>query len=254
MQMKLTVLGSGSFISGPERAASGFALKLPKETIAVDLGFGSFKNMQRSGIDCAKVNNLFFTHVEHPDHINDLSAFLFVRKGLADSGFSEKNQVNIFGGPGLKEFIEKMFRLFPLFENLPFKVKVSELEPFGTKKFNGFTLTTKPMQHRPSSLGLKFEAGKKSVVFTGDTEPNENLVELSKNVDLLVAECTFATTEAGGHLNARTVSEIASRSKVKKLLLAHFEPEAEKSDLKALVSRSFKGEILLARDLMQVSI
>lgn len=252
--MKLTVLGSGSFISGGDRAAAGFALEIGNEAIIVDLGFGCLKNLQRSGIDYSKVNSLFFTHIEHPDHINDLSAFLFARKGLADFGFSEKTQINLFGGPGLKAFVKKLFELYPLFENLPFKLKVSELESFGTKDFNSFTLTTKPMSHRPSSLGLRFEASKKAVVFAGDTEPNENLLELAKEADLLVTECNYATTEGDGHLNARTVSEIASRANVKRLLLHHFAPEAEKADIKRMVAKDFRGEILLAKDLMQVEI
>ena len=120
--MKLTVLGSGSFISGGDRAASGFVLEIGGKTIAVDFGYGCLKNLQKSGIDYSKVNNLFFTHVEHPDHINDLSAFLFARKGLADLGFSEKTQINLFGGPGLKTFVEKTFELYPIFENLTFKL------------------------------------------------------------------------------------------------------------------------------------
>jgi len=252
--MKLTVLGSGGFISGGDRAAAGFALEIGNEAIIIDLGYGCLKNLQRTGIDYAKVNNLFFTYVEHPDHINDLSAFLFARKGLADYGFSEKTQINLFGGPGLKKFVKNMFNLFPLFENLPFKLNVTELDPYSTTKFQNFTLTTKPMSHRPSSLGLKFEAGKKSVAFAGDTEPNENLVELSKGVDLLVTECNYATTKGDGHLNTKTVAETASRANVKQLLLHHFSPEAEKADIGSTVSKKFKGEILLAKDLMQVEI
>ena len=252
--MKLTVLGSGNAISGPERAASGFALELGKEIIIIDLGFGCFKNMQKAGIDYSKVNNLFFTHFEHPDHINDLSAFLFARKGLVENSFSEKTQINIFAASGIKKFVENLFALYPLFENLPFKLNVEKLGAYTVKKFNGFTLTTKPMKHKPSSLGLKFKAGGKTIIFTGDTESNENLVELAKDADLLVSECTYATTEYEGHLNAKSAAKIASKANAKQLFLTHFHPGVEKADLKALAQKNFNGKIFVAKDLMQVTV
>ena len=76
--MKLTVLGSGS--TNSSRATIGFALEFPKETIVIDLGFSCFKNMQKANVDYSKINNIFFTHVEHPDHINDLAAFFVCKK------------------------------------------------------------------------------------------------------------------------------------------------------------------------------
>jgi len=250
--MKLTVLGSGS--TNSSRATIGFVLELPNQSIAIDLGFSCFKNMQKTGIDYSKINNIFFTHVEHPDHINDLTAFLFARKGLADSGLSEEIQINLFAGQGLKKFVQNLFVLYPLFENLPFKLKVTELEAHSKNKFPNFSLTTKKMKHRPSSLGFRFEAGGKSIVFSGDTEQNENLVELAKNADLLVAECNFGEEVGGDHMNAEQVAVIAARANAKALLLHHFSPEAEKVDTKAIAAKKFNGVIYVAEDLMQVTV
>ncbi len=245
--MKLTVLGSGS--ANSNRVTTGFVLELLKQTIVIDLGFGCFKNMQSAGIDYSKVNNLFFTHCEHPDHINDLAAFLFARKGL-----TEKNQINLFAGKGLKNFVQNMFRLYPLFENLPFKLNVVELEAHSTNKFPNFSLITKKMKHMSSSLGFRFEANGKSVVFSGDTEQNENLVDLAKNADLFVAECNFGEKKGEDHMNAEQVASIAARANAKELLLHHFSPEAEKADTKALAAKKFKGKIYVAKDLMQVNV
>ncbi len=253
--MRLTVLGSGMVISGPERATTGFALELANEIIVIDLGFGCFKNLQKAGIDFSKVNKLFITHFEHLDHVNDLPAFLIARKGLVDLGISNPVQINIFAGPGFKDFIERLFNAYPTFKDLPFKLSVSELESFGTKKFLKFILTTKPMKHAKSSIGLKFQAGNKSVVFSGDTEFNENLVGLAKDTDLLVAECTYAAEKpAWNHLNAEQLAKIASRANAKAVLLSHLSPKAEKANLRALVARDFKGKIFVAKDLMQVSV
>ena len=247
--MKLTVLGSGTGISGPEKATSGFALQLPNETIVIDLGFGCFKNMQKAGIDYTKVNKIFFTHFEHLDHVNDLPALLFARHVAV-----RPIQLEIFGGPGFKKFIENLFVAFPFFKGLGFKLKVSELKSFATKKLQNFTLTTKPMVHEPSSIAFRIEANGKSVVFAGDTAPNEKLVELSRGADLLIAECSFAEKETSNHLNASQFANAASRAMVKKAMITHIYPEDEDKDFKALVAKGFKGEIILAKDLLQVEV
>ncbi|MCX6799214.1 MAG: ribonuclease Z [Candidatus Diapherotrites archaeon] len=253
--MKLTVLGSGTLVSGPERATTGFALEIGGQPIVVDLGFGCFKNMQRAGIDFSKVNNLFFTHFEHPDHVNDLSAFIFARKGLIDLGYGSPVQVNIFGGSGFKGFVETLLDAYPSLKKLPFKLTASDLEPYGSKKFGEFSLKTKPMSHAPSSIGMRFEAGRKSVVFSGDTEANENLVELSKGADLLVLECNYGKEPPKfSHLNAEIAGGIAARAKAKAILLSHLLPETEKQDLKKIAAKKFSGKILLAKDLLEVNV
>ncbi len=250
--MKLTVLGSGVAISGAERAAAGFVLELNGYPIVVDLGFGCFKNMQKAGIDYLKVNDLLFTHFEHVDHINDLLAFLQARKVSVDQGISKPIQINIFGGPGFKKFFDNLSTTFA--GEQPPELKVVELDSFSTKKFNRFSLTTKPMKHVPSSIGFRFNAGNKVVVFSGDTGFNENLVDLAKGADLLVTECSFATTKSEGHLTAEEVATIAARANAKALLLTHFYAEAEKADVKALTKKKFKGRVYAAKDLMQVNV
>jgi len=247
--MRVTVLGCGTGTSGPEKATSGFALQLPRQTIVIDFGVGCFKNMQKAGIDYTKVNKIFFTHFEHLDYVNDLPALLFARHVAV-----KPIQLEIFGGPGFKKFVENLFVAFPFFNGLGFKLKVSELESFATKKFQNFTLTTKPMVHESSSTAFRIEANGKAIVFAGDTAPNENLVELSKGADLLVVECSFAEKETSNHLNAAQFANAASRAMVKKAMITHIYPEDEDKDFKALVAKGFKGEILLAKDLMQVEV
>ena len=251
--MKLIVLGSGVAISGANRAASGFVLELKGKAIVVDLGFGAFKNLQSSGIDYAKVNDLFFTHFEHPDHITDLISFLMARKGLVELKMQLPTQINLYAGKGFKEFIKNLFNAFPFFKELPFKLSVTELDSFATKKFPDFTLTTKPMKHVESSLGYRFEAEKKAVVFSGDTVVNENLVELAKEADLVVADCSHFG-RGPGHMNVEQAATTTQRANAKALLLTHFYLDAEKEDVKKEAKKYFQGKIYSARDLMKVNI
>jgi len=252
--MKLTVLGSGTALSDANRAASGFVLELAGKKILIDFGFGCFKNLQKAGFDYTKLNNFFFTHFEHPDHVNDLSAFLFARKISVLLKYSESTQINLFGGPDFSSFFQNLTTTYPVLQNTLVKTVASELGKFEKKKFGGFALTTKPMDHAPSSLGLRFEANNKTVVFSGDTAYNENLVELAKDADLLILECSFAGKGRSDHLNIDTIAKTAFKANAKALLLTHFYPDAEKADLKSYLSKKFVGKIYLAKDLMQVDV
>ena len=60
------------------------------------------------------------------------------------------------------------------------------------------------------------------VVYSGDTRPCDNLLEISKNVDLLIHDGTFLEEEESkGHANVRQAAKIAKDANVKQLILTH---------------------------------
>jgi ribonuclease Z len=63
-------------------------------------------------------------------------------------------------------------------------------------------------------------------IYTGDTRPSAETVEISRSADLLVHDATFGEEEAEraratGHSTAREAAEIAERSGVLRLVLTH---------------------------------
>ena len=78
--MNLTILGSGVPTSSSKKASAGYLLEAGKNKILIDLGCGSFKNLQKI-INPLEIQALFVTHFLHQDHINDLPPFLSY-KGL----------------------------------------------------------------------------------------------------------------------------------------------------------------------------
>ena len=57
-----------------------------------------------------------------------------------------------------------------------------------------------------------------------------------------------------GHLTPREAGEIAFRSGARRLLLTHFYPECEGEDILGQCRNRYSGEILLAEDLLRLSI
>jgi ribonuclease BN (tRNA processing enzyme) len=115
---------------------------------------------------------------------------------------------------------------------------------------------SKKTVHSENSIAYRFEDGEKSIVISGDCDYDEGIVELSKDADLLIIDCSFPDAmKAPGHLTPKECGLVAKKAKVKKLILSHLYPtsfpDAERLEECKVV---FDGDVLLAEDLMEVNI
>jgi len=112
------------------------------------------------------------------------------------------------------------------------------------------------MAHMSESVGYRIEFNDgKSVVLSGDTDYCQNIIDLAFEVDLLVLECSFPDgKKVEGHLTSSLAGRIALESCCKKLLLTHLYPVCDQSDILKECQQVFKGETVLADDLMRVKI
>lgn len=108
--------------------------------------------------------------------------------------------------------------------------------------------------HIDSSVAYRFDhpAGG-SLVISGDTGPCEGLVELAHGVDTLVLECSFPDPSPfTTHLSPEDAGQLAAKTNCRRLLLTHFYPRVETSDIIGGASSSFSGSIVLAEDLSAI--
>lgn len=248
--MKLTVLGSGGAFAGGDRAGSSYLLESNGNYLLLDLGYGSFKNLEKVA-DFQKINQVLFTHF-HPDHVADLVALLDYRNAAIEKRNGSNEQLNIIGPKGTMDFIEKLKALFPSFSKLPFKIKTEEMD-YGKKKTFGFVVNSKPMKHVPNSIGYRIETGNKAIAYSGDTAYCQEIIDLARNADLLVLESSTQTQKTSLHLSALECGQIAQKAGAKFLVLSHlgFEPEEK---MAAIAAKGFKGKILVAKDLLEVTL
>lgn len=249
--MKLTILGSGTCKPHPKRKSPGCVLSINREDILIDMGCGTFNNFHKAGFDYKKINYIFITHI-HPDHVSDLIAYLQLYYVDTLHNINRKT-LNIIGPRGFKKFYKKYLSAFGLLKKIKF-VKVHEMGEV-SKEFSFGKVNVKYLKHNlnMNTAAYRFETKNKSAVIAGDTGPCKNIVNLSKDVNLLLIEAALPT-KFDGHLTPGQAGEIGNKANVKKLVLTHFYPEVEKINIKKEAAKNYKGKIVLAEDLMQIKI
>ena len=128
---------------------------------------------------------------------------------------------------------------------------------------NDFEVTAAPAEHvEPfhDSLAYRLDTSEGSIVFTGDTEPCERIVELARGADALVSMCgNFESVYDSrrpadiGQTGTLGAAEMAAEAGVKELFLVHVGPDL--SDPKnrgrgiTEIKTVFDGEVTLTDEL-----
>jgi ribonuclease BN (tRNA processing enzyme) len=253
--MRLIILGSGTSIPLPDRGSPSLALIFNESPVLFDMGPGTLRQMARAGMDFEGIEQIFFTHF-HPDHTADLVHFLFASR--LPSILKRRKPFVISGPMGLTELVHNLQKAYPDWLTLPSGLMtVDEFKNReATRDYGGFKITTSPADHTPHSISYRIDTPRgKSVVYSGDTGFCSEIVELGKEADLLVLECSFPDGMAvEGHLTPSSAGRIAHMANAKKLALTHFYPECLNVDIEAQCRQTFQGDIILGQDLLEIRI
>lgn len=252
--MKLTILGSGTCVPSGARRSSGYWLDAGPRRIRFDCGAGTVHAMSQYGLPWETLTHQFVTHF-HIDHVGELSALLFAFKYGRWNPRTEP--LTLVGPKGLEYLLAGLisqYRMRLLEQEFP--VTLRELDPGETLDLGeGATLRVAKTPHTPESLAVRVDSDGRSVGYTGDTAPSDDLVELFSGLDALVCECSFVDDVRGtAHMRADDVSDLATAAGVKHLVATHFyfDPEAER--LGDRLATRFAGTITIARDGMEIDL
>lgn len=99
----------------------------------------------------------------------------------------------------------------------------------------------------------------RSVIYSGDTSPNDNLVELARGADVLIHESTFLDelsdrAEEDGHSTAAQAAEVAKRAGVGRLILTHISSRYPEPDAMLAEAKNVFDNVVVAWDLMEIDV
>ncbi len=248
--MQVTVLGSGTAIPVPARFPAGYLVELERTVAMVDCGPGTLRRLAQTAVPLTRLDAVLLTHY-HTDHCADVAALLFA---LRAPQFAGRPPLHLYGAPGLRRLLQKLTEAWPWLEPRGYELRVTELVP-GAFALGDAEVVAVPIRHTAQSLGYRFTTPAGSAAFSGDADTGDGLVELARGVDLFVCDCAMPDGQKiDGHLTPALAGEHAERAGARRLLLTHFYPACDGHDLAAGAAMHYGGEVLLAEDLLRLSL
>jgi len=187
--MRLRVLGCSGGIGGQQNRTTSFLLD---QDILIDAGTG-VGDLSLS--ELSLIDHIFITH-SHLDHVNSIAFFV-------DSvGSLRPKPVTVYAtGPTIETLKKHLFNwdIWPDFTQIPTPdqpwLRYQEIEVGGVITLGTRKITVLPAVHTVPAVGYLLNSGKGSLVFTGDTGPNDalwNLVNEVENLKFLIIETAFS--------------------------------------------------------------
>lgn len=277
--VSVQILGSGGPIADDGRASSSYLVWVDGQSrILVDAGGGSFLRFGEAGAKFEALEFIGLSHF-HTDHSVDFPALLKSgyfsnrRRSLAVSGPSGNARF-----PGLAEFLTGALNpaggMYAYLSgylgggNLAsldtVEVGIANKEPITVYENAelGLGISALPVSHGiVPAVAFRVQIRDKEIVFASDqTLESENFVEFAENTDVLVVHMPIpeGANPAARNLHATPlqIGELAGRSKPRLLVVSHFMARSLR-DLSAniaAIASKFDGEIVIAEDLLCVSL
>lgn len=253
MSFRWCVLGAGAIVPREGYGCAGHALIVEGASSATlfDCGPGTVRSLPRAGLTVAQIERVVLSHF-HPDHCLDLFALAFARRNPA---LRPAPPLELIGPRGLADLLERGTELFGArgwtrFENVSV-LEVDVRAGMPALEREGLRLAWAPTQHAPEALAWRAEIGadRRSVTYSGDSGPSDDLCRLAERTDLFVCECSFADDQAvDHHLTPTQAAELARRARVAKLVLTHFYPSLDPERAVESARAIFDGPVELSRD------
>ena len=184
--MELTVLGMAGTWPPPGGATCGYLVTHEGTNIWLDAGSGTFARLQQHiGID--EIDAIVISH-GHADHFIDVIPCFYARHygelGRPDLPFySPDGFVELASLLVSEDGRDVMAEAYDFTHRAPRR----RLRRSGRSIWTSYEMTHIGV----NAVGYRIEAGGVVLAYTGDTGPCEEVIELARDADLLMAEATY---------------------------------------------------------------
>lgn len=255
--LRLTILGASPAVPNPGCACSSYLVEGSGERLVLDLGSGAFANL-RCHVSYSTISAVAISHM-HADHFIDVVAYRYALKYGEEQ---RRAALPLLLPPGGVALLRAMVAAF---ENegdagdfLDESFDLQTYDPHGTQRVGDIEIRFALTRHYIPAYAMRLSCGGRSLLFSADTAPCSEVVELARGADVMLCEATLepGRVEYGtrGHSTPAEAGAMARDAGVERLVLTHFPRHIDPKGIRADAARHFAGEIVLAHDHLQLEI
>jgi ribonuclease Z len=274
--IRVTLLGTAS---GPpvrlNRYQMSTLVEAGGQTLLFDCGRGTLLRLAQAGVPITGVNKLFITHL-HSDHIVDIPDLYLSGWAARDQ---RKQSMEIWGPAGTRAMVANLQKAFAFdihirrdvdehFSAAGIAAITHDVQEGAVYNHDGVKVTAFLVDHGPvkPAYGYRVDYAGHSVAISGDTRPSDNLVRVSKGVDVLIHETidpTLIRSNPGNlspkqveaiiahHTSPEQAGEIFTRVQPRLAVFSHY---PDSPNIIPAARRTYSGPLELGEDLMTIEI
>ena len=282
--LDVTLLGTGDPVPRVDRFGPSILVEAGPYRLLFDAGRGASQRLTQLDISLGDIDAVFITHF-HSDHLSGLPDVWLT--GWLPPPFGRRDEpLRVIGPEGLAGILDGLRQAFDpdiqirlVDEQLPLQgieFDVSEYSADGTVfDQEGVTVTAFAVDHgqyiKPS-YGYRVDYAGRSVVMSGDTRFDENLIAAARGADVVIHEVAAAREEMlafderiqlilDHHTTPEEAGIVFDRVSPKLALYSHLtllsSPDSPEVTLEELIQRTrtnYAGRLLVGVDLMRLEI
>lgn len=242
-----------------------------------DAGRGAATRLTQLGVSLGNIEGVFITHF-HSDHLNGF-ADLWMTGYLGPHG-GRSTPLNVYGPPGIMEITDGLLVAYladrairgsgGLVVNEGTLIETHEYSADGVVFENdGVRVTAFEVNHgeliKPA-YGYRVDYAGRSVVISGDTKYNQNVIDYGRGVDLLIHEVDITTDpalqnirdnhtspEEAGQIFTETAPKMAAYTHILRLGGPEYPPPGL-DELAARTRETYDGPLTIGEDLLRFHI
>ncbi len=219
---RLTIIGAGTSAPQPETPASGMLVESASTAILVDCGQGVIRGLMPI-VDPRELDAIIIGHL-HADHYIDLVSLRYLMPWTGYAG----RRIPILLPPGGRTRMDQLAAAISEREGFfDHTFDVQEYDPSAPADIGDLRVDYLPGRHYVPAWGCSIlDAEGARIVISGDTGPNEPLVEAAAGADVFVVEATLLDAAdddlSRGHLTVDEAIDMGVRAGAGRTVLVHY--------------------------------